>query len=95
MKHYHILKRVRGLKDVFMCADSECSWTRRREYLTGKKFQCPYCSGFYIVTPDQLRRKTPHCRDCGGSPRVLITNPLVQKMVDGLTRIMPEVEDAD
>jgi ribosomal protein S27AE len=95
MKHLHILKRVSKSKDLFMCADPECNWTRNRKYLTGKKFICPFCGNPYLVDAKSLRLSTPHCSNCTDSPRVIIVDPLVSKLVDGLVQIMPlsEVKD--
>lgn len=66
MKHLHTLRRVNSKtsKDLFMCADPECNWTRKKEFLIGKKFRCPLCGGEYIADADILRRKLPHCKDC-------------------------------
>jgi len=64
MSHIHTLRRVSKKKDLFMCADSICTWTRRKEFLIGKKFLCPLCGKEYLVNSEMLRRKLPHCLDC-------------------------------
>jgi hypothetical protein len=63
-KHYHILRKINKAEGFFMCADPECMWTRKREFLIGKKFKCPLCGELYLATLDMLRRKFPHCNDC-------------------------------
>ena len=89
MKHYHILKRIHKSLTTFMCANPECNWTRCKEFLIGKRFLCPYCSKPYIATISLLRLKTPHCPNCTKSPRVIISDPFVSRMVDGLVNIIP------
>jgi hypothetical protein len=91
MKHLHILKRVKlkVTRDVFMCADPECTWSRRKEFLVGKKFRCPFCNGEYIATLDSLKLKLPHCRDCTARKQVTLFDPLVSKVVDGIVESLP------
>lgn len=88
MKHLHILKRV-GLKkskDLFMCADPECNWTRRKEFLVGKKFKCPLCGNPYLVSADMLRRKLPHCQDCTAD---VVPAKKVDLIIKDLVQIQP------
>jgi len=94
MKHFHILKRVRlkSTKEIFMCADPECNWTRRKEYLIGKKFQCPYCINQYIATPEMLRLRTPHCNSCTGEKVTTIQDPLVAQILEKAIQVVPMSE---
>lgn len=67
MSHIHTLRRVGKKKELFMCADPTCTWTRRKEFLIGKKFICPLCGKEYLTDAEALRRKLPHCKDCTAS----------------------------
>lgn len=95
MSHIHTLKRVKlkNSKDIFMCSDPLCSWTRRREYLVGKKFLCPYCGNEYIATSDSLRRKVPHCVDCTVT-KVTVTLPKLAQAIVNLSPLDRQHSDA-
>lgn len=94
MKHLHILRRVnlKNSKELFMCADPECTWSRRKEFLLGKKFTCPFCGNPYLVDQDMLRRKFPHCKDCTAQKEVILQDPLMSKITENLVQIMPMSE---
>ena len=66
LNHTHILRRVKHKvrKDIYMCTNPECSFTRNREFLIGKLAQCPYCYKTYILDRIQLNNKEPHCKEC-------------------------------
>jgi len=88
MKHLHILKRVARNKNLFMCADPECNWTRRKEFLLGKKFLCPLCRSEYIADAEMLRRKLPHCSDCTQTNK----NTKIDRLINPVIKSLPEVE---
>lgn len=85
--HLHILTRVKlkGNRNMFMCSDPTCTWTRRKEFLLGKKFKCPYCSNEYLTTRELLNLRTPHCPDCTvkkEKPTVRAIDKMVQHIGD-------------
>ena len=80
MIHIHTLRRVGKKKDLFMCADSVCTWTRRKEFLIGKKFLCPLCGKEYLASAESLRRKLPHCTDCTASKKTLIPQAMIEEI---------------
>lgn len=94
MKHFHILRRVklRDTKDVFMCADPECNWSRRKEFLLHKRFKCPYCGELYLTTTESLRLRIPHCHNCTAKKGIILTDPLVSKIVDDVIKTLPVSE---
>lgn len=65
MEHiYHILRRVRGSKTVFQCADPTCTWRDNKKFLIGKVFICYRCLKEYIATGKALNLSRPHCEMC-------------------------------
>ncbi len=66
LNHIHTLRRVKHKtrKDIFMCTNPECSFTRNREFLVGKHGVCPYCHTTFILDRVQLNNKEPHCGNC-------------------------------
>lgn len=74
-----------------MCADAECSWTRKKEFLIGKKFKCPFCGEEYIASYEALRRKIPHCPDCT-QVKITTHHSNVTNLLDNVIKVLPEVE---
>jgi hypothetical protein len=66
-KHIHRWKRVKHprRKDLFVCSDPDCNSRSSKNYLEGKRAQCPYCEKTYIITNVMLRKlQTLHCDAC-------------------------------
>jgi hypothetical protein len=76
MKHIHIYKRVKHPKrrDLWMCAEPNCSFRTNQIYLEGKEARCPYCNHTFIITKLKLKKQSLlHCDDCkrGGTGKKL------------------------
>lgn len=95
MKHLHTLLRVKhkSRKDLFMCADPLCMWTRRKEFLLGKKFICPYCGNEYLAKVETFRLKVPHCANCTNTKDKMlkIIDPIVQLVVNKDKRTLSDL----
>ena len=61
---YHVLRRVRGSKTVFQCADPTCNWRENKVYLSGKMATCFRCGADYILDTYALTLAKPHCENC-------------------------------
>lgn len=76
VKHVHKYRRVtlRGPKkmsvhhseryDVMQCQDSGCTSFIRVELAIGKEARCNRCDNVFIMTPQLIKRRKPHCENC-------------------------------
>lgn len=63
-KHFHCYKRLsNGIS--YRCTKEGCPHSiSGREFLLGRKAECPYCGAIFVIDSDHLRRKVLHCLIC-------------------------------
>lgn len=61
---YHALRRVRGSKTVYQCADPGCTYRENKAFLLNKMANCHLCGKDFILSSYALTLSRPHCDDC-------------------------------
>ena len=61
---HHVLRRVRGSKTVFQCADPTCTWRENKVFLINKMATCYRCGEDFVLDSYALSLSRPHCQNC-------------------------------
>ena len=91
-KHLHTYERIKGRPEYFRCIHPECNHYIHRDLLPNKLAMCK-CNTEFILTPQQLKLKSPHCDDCTNPKRgrkstreksiveILVTDPNLKDVI--------------
>jgi hypothetical protein len=86
LKHTHQLKRVKGTKDIYNCADPHCTYKENKIFLVGKASLCNECRGEIVLTSEDLKRSKPLCLNCSNTKEAIA----YRKIRDNVKMLIPE-----
>ncbi len=64
LNHLHIYEQSRDNAKIMRCIHPDCMHFTTRNHIRGKRAQCPDCGQSFILTPEFVRMKRPHCEAC-------------------------------
>jgi hypothetical protein len=86
LKHIHQLKRVKGAKNLYNCADPHCTYREEKLLLVGKASLCNGCRAEFILTYEDLKRSKPLCLNCSNTKEAIAH----RRMQEAIKTLIPE-----
>ena len=83
----HIYERSVTNHTIYRCTHPDCKHYQKREYLIGKRAECPKCHEFFIISKSDLKagqakagKRVLTCFLCGKSPKAKVQRQLTNQL---------------
>jgi len=97
---YHIYQRSKTNINVYRCTDPDCMHYIPREFIIGKRAECPKCRELFIIKPEDVKagqkkagKKDLICFGCSKSPKAKVQKH-VEEQLEAIFEQQKEPEES-